>query len=606
MKSRSAGLLPLVAICLGLGASFPQAAAQTPAFDSTKSFDELTHAEKTIAKKLARSTKLHNLRVCADPGNMPMSSFDRKGYQNKIIEALAKAMDARLSYFWRPYLERGLTRETFANNECDILLDMPTDYQGLLTTTPIYRSAYVLAYRDGDGITIKDFDDPQLNRLRIGVFQHSGIRMALAKYGIRDNVVIHVISHDADLSPEKQPWRQVQRVVDGELDVAAVWGPFAGYVKSKGEPLTIQPVNLMDDQIPLEFSLSIGMKETDAVLKFRLDDALEESKDEIKQILTDYGVPLVNCSKCVVTGDISSHGSFFQRGQQAAREIFLEPPKEERLRLDKSQASADQIVTAERLENWLAEGADLQEELSNAVLASDPERVTLLLDKGADINKRNAQGLAPIHGAARQRDSKMISFLVERGADVNGRDSDGWTPLAHAVFRNHVPSVEILASSGADLEEGAPGFTALSIALAESKFYAAKALLEVGASANKPAGNEALTPLMLIASMRQVDKRAARLSQGPSAVEIAKVLIDKGADVNATSAAGVTPLMVAAAHDNPPLIGVLIQAGADADAKTPDGKTALEIATFNGNAAALQQLKLLNPPAKKDPVGVGQ
>ena len=52
-------------------------------------------------------------------------------------------------------------------------------------------------------------------------------------------------SHDADLVPEHQPWWSVQKVLDGELDVAAVWGPFAGWLKTmKHEPLTIQPVNL--------------------------------------------------------------------------------------------------------------------------------------------------------------------------------------------------------------------------------------------------------------------------------------------------------------------------------------------------------------------------
>ena len=67
------------------------------------------------------------------------------------------------------------------------------------------------------------------------------------KHGIVDNLKLHVITHDADLKPENQPWYQVQQVVDGDLDVAAVWGPFAGWVKSKGEPITIQPVNLWED-----------------------------------------------------------------------------------------------------------------------------------------------------------------------------------------------------------------------------------------------------------------------------------------------------------------------------------------------------------------------
>ena len=61
-------------------------------------------------------------------------------------------------------------------------------------------------------------------------------------------------------------------MVDGKLDVVGVWGPFAGWVKKvKDAPITLQPVNLMEDDVPLEFSLSIGVQNTDVVLKFMLD-----------------------------------------------------------------------------------------------------------------------------------------------------------------------------------------------------------------------------------------------------------------------------------------------------------------------------------------------
>jgi quinoprotein dehydrogenase-associated probable ABC transporter substrate-binding protein len=598
VKVHTAGLLALLvgATATGLSAEEPKQKAQGPelkGYDTSKNFDELTHAEKTAAKKVARQKKLLALRVCADPGNMPMSSVKGEGYQNKIIELLAEKMDTKVVYFWRPYLERGLTRETFANDECDVLLDLPAEYQGALTTVPIYRSTYVFATRDADNLSFENLDDPRLKQLRVGVFQHSGIRAALSKHGVRDNVKVHVISHDADLRPEKQPWRQVQEVVDGNLDIAAVWGPFAGYVQTvRREPIRLQPANLLDDETPLEFDLAMGMRQTDAVLKFKLDDALEASKAEITQILKDYGVPLVKCSKCIVAGDLPSHGSFFVDKQEVARRIFLEPLPEQRTKLSE-QASEDQRVTQERLDDWLKAGADLNQELGNAVLASDSARVALLIERGADINKRNLQGLPPLHMAARQRDSDMIAGLIRYGADVNVRDSDGWTPLAHAAFRNHVPSIEVLAAAGADLELGPPGFTPLSIALSEGKFFAAKALLDAGASVTTTAGADKLTPLMLVAAQHQVDKRALSVNQGLSSVEIARALIAKGADVNAVSARGVTPLMVAAAHDNPPLMGVLVQAGANLDAKTPDGKTALDVALANQNAAAIQQIEIL-------------
>jgi ankyrin repeat protein len=330
------------------------------------------------------------------------------------------------------------------------------------------------------------------------------------------------------------------------------------------------------------------------VLKYMLDNALEKSKDEIKTILTDFHVPLVQCSRCIVSGDIPSHGTYFAKSKAAARNIFLTPLPESQTKLDKSTASADQVVTEARVDEWLKEGADLNQELANAVIASDRDRVAFLLAKGADINKLSTQGLAPLHAAARQRDSDMIAFLIGKGADVNERDSDGWTPILHAAFRNHVPSVTELAKAGADLNEVAPGgFTPLAVAIAEGKFFAAKALLEDGANVNQAAGADELTPLMLIASQKLQEARTASVNQGPSSVDLAKSLLAAGADVNAKSKKGVTPLMIAAAHDNPPLISLFLQHGADPNIKTPDGKTALDIAKDNQNEAAARQIELL-------------
>ena len=124
--------------------------------------------------------------MCADPGNMPLSDNQRQGFQNKIIEAVARKMGAEVSYFWRPYLERGLTRETFANNECDVLLDMPAESASVLTTIPIYRSTYVLAYLADKHYDFKSLDDPRLKDLSIGTYQHSAIRIVLARYGIKN------------------------------------------------------------------------------------------------------------------------------------------------------------------------------------------------------------------------------------------------------------------------------------------------------------------------------------------------------------------------------------------------------------------------------------
>ena len=76
-------------------------------------------------------------------------------------------------------------------------------------------------------------------------------------------------------------------------------------------------------------------------------------------------------------------------------------------------------------------------------------------------------------------------------------------------------------------------------------------------------------------------------------IDIAQDLIQKGADVNAQSKSGITPLMVAAANNNAPMIGLLIESGADATLKDAQGKTALDIASANGNQEAVQAIQVL-------------
>jgi len=187
------------------------------------------------------------LRVCADPGNMPLSNIRGEGFENKIAEALAASMGTYVQYFWRPSIERGLTRQTFDTNDCDVFMNLPAGYERTLTSVPIYRSTFVFVYRNDKGIKVEGLDAADLRSKRVGVFQHSAIREALHNHGIRD-VFIHHISHDADLHPELQPVQQVRDVVAGHLDIVGVWGPFAGYLKEKeGAPIVIQPTNLMDD-----------------------------------------------------------------------------------------------------------------------------------------------------------------------------------------------------------------------------------------------------------------------------------------------------------------------------------------------------------------------
>ncbi len=586
-------------IALAILLSFQGAAAawaQTQDLTREIPFEDMTPAEKTAAKRMAKQQHYDVITFCADPGNMPLSDQNGEGFQNKIAEVVAHQLGARAAFFWRPYLERGLTRETFANKECDILIEVPAGYGNVLTTVPIYRSTYVFATRSDAGFAIDGFDDPDLRTHRIGVFQHSGMREALRLYGIKDGLDIHVISHDADLRPENQPWQQVQKVIDGRLDIAAVWGPFAGWLLKKGEPLILTPANLMEDAAVLEFSLAFGVRTNDVVMKYALDDALMDVQPKIRQILDDFGVPLVACSNCIVDGSLPSHGSFLKQTDANSQRRFVENAPRSNFELDPTKASPDQLMTVERVREALREGADVDEEFANAVLASDTSRAAFLLQEGAKIDRRDKQGSPALITAARNRDVSMMTFLLDHGADISVTDASGWNVMQHVVLRNHVPSIQLLAARGFDLSaKGGGGLPPLAVAVSEGMRWAASALIAAGAPPDERFSDGDLTALMVLATQGEAENRDLRVAGGPSVAEIAQALVGHGADVNARSKAGITPLMIAAGHGNSGMIAVLVKAGADPQTVDAEGRTALDIARLSGSDPAVKALRLFMP-----------
>ena len=417
--------------------------------------------------------------MCADPGNMPISNNRGEGLENKMAAVLARALGTTVEYYYRPGVERGLTRSTLEADQCDVMLDMPLGSDDVITTTALYRTTYVLAYRSDRGLgTFKSLDDPRLKRLKVGVYETSAIREALADHGVL-KVEIHYLSHDGDMVPADQPTYQMQQVIDGTLDVAAAWGPLAGYYKvMKHAPLTIQPVNLMDDSVPLEFDMAIALRRNDRDLQHRLEQAMHEQRDALRAILTDFGVPLVNCSTCVISGDLPAHGPYA-------------PPA------PAVPAHTGPTVTIAQLNDWLAHGANVDVELNNAVLADDQVRVAYLLEKKrASVQPWTwrVKRPSPCH---RPRSSAMVAFLIAHGADVNERDRNGWTPLMTAAC-DDATDVKVLAAHGGDPNAvSAQNLTPLGIAAQYGKEKAAVALIAAGADPGRASGDAGYTPLML-------------------------------------------------------------------------------------------------------------
>ena len=511
--------------------------------------------------------KMGSLRICADPGNMPLSSDKGEGFENKIATIIAEGMGTHTSYFYRPYLERGLTRQTFDNNECDILMDMSPDDERMMTTKPVYKSTFVLAYRNDKGIDIKSLDDPKLlNDYTVGVFQHSAIRTVLQERGFkREHSIVRTISHDADLEPNRQPHMAVQQMVAGQMDVAAVWGPFAGWYKTmKKEPITIVPVNTMEDGMPLEFSLAIGVRRNAKDLKDAIEAVMVKEKEKIKKVLDEYGVPLVKCDECIVSGDLPSHGPYKPHVKISQSELV---PKQ-----------SDEAALPAMIDEALKQGSTLDGELHNATIARDSTRIEYLLKRGAKVDARDTEQQTPLIVAAKGGDLSVMNGLLEYKSNPNAQDDDGWTAGMHAVRSNEPKVFRLLGKHKADFNiVNKEGLTALAMAVFDNKANAAVAMLDNNANPDFAMGTAKYNALMIAVKKGNL--------------QMAQTLLQYKANPNARNAGGLTPLMIAAFGNQDMIISLLLKAGANPTLKDYEGKTALMLAKENDAQKAIVMLE---------------
>jgi mxaJ protein len=243
------------------------------------------------------ATTTRELRVCADPNNLPFSNEREEGFENRLAELVAAEMGAVVRYTWWAQ-RRGFIRNTLRAHACDVVIGVPTSYELVLATQPYYRSTYVFLYRADRGIDVRSFDDDVLRRVKVGVhvigddYANPPPAHALASRGVVQNVVGYSIY--GDYSTPDPPARLVDAVANGEVDVASIWGPFAGYfARRHAAKLEIVPVSPEIDLpfLPFVFDIGMGVRRDDQALKDELDEILERKADAIDALLAEYGVP---------------------------------------------------------------------------------------------------------------------------------------------------------------------------------------------------------------------------------------------------------------------------------------------------------------------------
>ncbi|KAK7130184.1 hypothetical protein R3I93_019729 [Phoxinus phoxinus] len=205
-----------------------------------------------------------------------------------------------------------------------------------------------------------------------------------------------------------------------------------------------------------------------------------------------------------------------------------------------------------------------------ACSSGDTEEVLRMLDRGADINYANVDGLTALHQACIDDNVDMVTFLVEHGACINQPDNEGWIPLHAAASCGYLDIAEYLISQGANVGVvNSEGETPLDIA-----------------------EEEAMEELLQNEINRQgVDIEAARKEEERIMLRDARQWLNSGLinDVRHAKSGG-TALHVAAAKGYAEVLKLLIQAGYDVNIKDYDGWTPLHAAAHWGKEEACRIL----------------
>ena len=239
------------------------------------------------------------LRVCADPNNLPYSNKALEGFENRIADLVARDMNAKVRYTWWAQ-RRGFIRNTLNASMCDVVMGVPASFDLTAVTDPYYRSSYVFVTRKDRKLDIRSLDDPLLRELVIGVQligddgANSPPVHALDKRGITGRLKGYLVY--GDYRRPHPTSRIVEAVANGEVDVAIVWGPIAGYfARGQPVPLEIVPVSPQIDPpfMPLVFDMAMGVRRQDTALRLELDSIIDHRRDAIASILDEYAIPRV-------------------------------------------------------------------------------------------------------------------------------------------------------------------------------------------------------------------------------------------------------------------------------------------------------------------------
>ncbi|EEY54526.1 ankyrin-like protein [Phytophthora infestans T30-4] len=220
--------------------------------------------------------------------------------------------------------------------------------------------------------------------------------------------------------------------------------------------------------------------------------------------------------------------------------------------------------------------------LFDAARADEAEMLKVLLAHGADASGTDPVGSTLLHIAAKYRAMNVLEVLNASSVreDVNVGDSLFNTALHYAADGGQVEVAKVLFEMGADANLSNRRLTTpLHMAVSKAKFRMAKLLLEEGQADADARDFQGNTALLLLAAMSSsdMDENVSDSEEEEESVQLqmAKLLIEFGADVNAANTATATPLHCAMRRYDFDLVDLLLATGADVNLRNRFGDTPL-------------------------------
>jgi quinoprotein dehydrogenase-associated probable ABC transporter substrate-binding protein len=232
------------------------------------------------------------LKVCADPSNLPFSDEKKEGFENKIAELMGGELGLKVDYAWFPQVI-GFVRNTLRAHLCDLVMGTVAGDEIMQTTNPYYFTTYVMFYRSDKDLAVEGVQDARLTGLHLGVVAGTPPADLLVRHELMSHTKPYALT--VDTRAESPTHQMVQDVIDGTIDVGFLWGPIAGYYRKHDDlPLTLVPLKDEPGAARMEYHIAMGVRANEPEWRRRINAAILKRQGDMTAILRDYGVPLLN------------------------------------------------------------------------------------------------------------------------------------------------------------------------------------------------------------------------------------------------------------------------------------------------------------------------